>query len=596
MTLSSTNGSVLNAVYGGGPEYAGATFDRESGQLWCGSNAPGGIDLCLVDPVSGGTFPTGAWVQKEGGGTNWIFAATAALDGPNSWSFITAGFSSVPGAVLVAVDISNKNYTTDRISYMYTFRNPAVGMLAGLHLWSGEDQPPPSSPPAPAAVDYDVVVYGSSPAGIAAAVAAGQLGLRVALYEPLKMIGGMGAAGNLALNDGGVGAERTGLARVFSLLNGAHYNVSTEVPHPESFVAAASFNSMLAGAGVATVKLDCRLLSAATAATGGVSRVSAVTLLCEPHPITATVFIDASYDGEVMLAAGNVAYTWGREANTTYGEPLAGARVPGWVGVHGPRGVDPFKPDGTLLKYVSDPRELAPPGAADDALMAFQHRMCVSGDDDRVPWPAPPGYNAEDFLLIQRALDASNGSANFFTSMPPSTLPGYPGPKKKYCLCCGISVGASDQPMLNKGWANASWERKQQIIADHTYFELGTFYYLANDPRVPAHVRATFSAYGLCRDEFVDNGYMPHQLYVRISNRLVGDYVMTQNNIVNPKNKNDSIAVGDWSLDEHMCVSPPAVDRARPKHRSPQERAPAHPAPQTGRANMRCPLAAASSR
>jgi hypothetical protein len=397
--------------------------------------------------------------------------------------------------------------------------------------------------------------YGSSPAGIAAAVAAGQLGLRVALYEPLKMIGGMGAAGNLALNDGGVAAERTGLAKVFSLLNGKAYNVSTEVPHPESFVAAASFNAMLAGAGVATVKLDCRLLSATTAAAAGdASRVSSVSLFCEPAPIFATVFIDASYDGEIMVAAGNVPYTAGREANTTYGEALAGARAPGWAGVGGPRGVDPFKPDGSLLKYVADPRELAPPGAADDALMAFQHRMCVSGDDDRVPWPAPPGYNAEDFLLIQRALEASNStsSADFFTKMPPSALPGYPGPKKKYCLCCGITVGASDQPMLNKGWANASWERKQQIIADHTYFELGAFYYLANDPRVPAGVRATFSKYGLCRDEFADNGFMPHQLYVRISNRLVGDYVMTQNNIVDPKNKNDSIAVGDWSLDEHM--------------------------------------------
>ncbi len=75
----------------------------------------------------------------------------------------------------------------------------------------------------------DVVVYGASPAGISAAVAAGRLGLRVALFEPLPMIGGMGAAGNLALNDGGMGAERTGLAREFSLLNGAAYGLKTEV-------------------------------------------------------------------------------------------------------------------------------------------------------------------------------------------------------------------------------------------------------------------------------------------------------------------------------------------------------------------------------
>ena len=72
-------------------------------------------------------------------------------------------------------------------------------------------------------VDYDVVIYGSTPAGIAAAVVAGNHGLRVGLFEPLKMIGGMGAAGNLALNDGGVGAEKTGVALNFTLLNGQHY-------------------------------------------------------------------------------------------------------------------------------------------------------------------------------------------------------------------------------------------------------------------------------------------------------------------------------------------------------------------------------------
>jgi hypothetical protein len=139
VTLDSINGSIRNAVYGGGPEYAGTAFDRASGQLWSGSNAPGGIDLCLVDPATGATSPTGAWVQKESSGTNMIYAATAAIDGEGAWSFVTAGFSSVPGPRLVAVDISNKDYTTDRISYMFSFRDPAVGLLAGLHLWNGED-------------------------------------------------------------------------------------------------------------------------------------------------------------------------------------------------------------------------------------------------------------------------------------------------------------------------------------------------------------------------------------------------------------------------------------------------------------------------
>lgn len=150
-----------------------------------------------------------------------------------------------------------------------------------------------------------------------------------------------GAAGNLALNDGGNGAEHTGLALNFTLLNAAHYGVAGQVSHPESFVAEASFRKMLAAAGgapawwrrtllpalpprrrrpasrcsalgwrsqwraavaVKTVKVGCPLQSAATAAAAGVSRVHSITMPCEPAPVTATVFIDASYDGDVMVS------------------------------------------------------------------------------------------------------------------------------------------------------------------------------------------------------------------------------------------------------------------------------------------------------
>ena len=70
--------------------------------------------------------------------------------------------------------------------------------------------------------------------------------------------------------------------------------------------------------------------------------------------------------------------------------------------------------------------------------------------------------------------------------------------------------------------------------------------------QVPAAVRALYSNYGLCSDEFQAFGNVPPQLYVRISNRLVGDVVITQNTIAGPRSKTDSIGVGDWSFDEHM--------------------------------------------
>jgi hypothetical protein len=118
--------------------------------------------------------------------------------------------------------------------------------------------------------------------------------MKVALYEPLTMLGGMGAAGNLALNDGGNSAEHTGLALNFTLLNAKHYNVSGQVSHPESFVAEASFRAMLAEANVHTIKTDCRVLSATSESVGGVSKVGSINLFCETKPVTATAYIDAS--------------------------------------------------------------------------------------------------------------------------------------------------------------------------------------------------------------------------------------------------------------------------------------------------------------
>ena len=95
-------------------------------------------------------------------------------------------------------------------------------------------------------------------------------------------------------------------------------------------------------AGVSVVKTDCRLLSA-TSVGSAPSRVGTLSLHCEPEPVGATVFVDASYDGEVMVAAGDIAYTAGREAIATYNESLAGARAPGFAGVSGPQHVDALR-------------------------------------------------------------------------------------------------------------------------------------------------------------------------------------------------------------------------------------------------------------
>ena len=173
--------------------------------------------------------------------------------------------------------------------------------------------------------------------------------------------------------------------------------------------------------------------------------------------------------------------------------------------------------------------ELAAPGEADDALMAFQHRLCVSGEADRVPWPKPDGYDADDFLLLQRTLDASGGTADAFTRLPPPTCPA--SRRTSRSTACAVGSASHHRPADAEqvGVTAADWEKKPDRAA-HTYFELGSFYYLAHDAKVPAATRAKVREYGLCRDEFAAFGHVPPQLYVRISNRLVGDFVLTQNN------------------------------------------------------------------
>ena len=577
-------GEIITTTSAGNSQYvkelgANRTIDYHEYDWWDPSViAPDSVDVVYDCVGQSGTGDRAMSVLKVGGFYVTITGALAdhVKKGVQQHMFINSDTNLNSGKLLDALkDLAERDMLRmPRIEHMYmldeipqAFEQSKTGHVVGKLVVNVTKTADVRSAPVlpsynsdPSGEYYDLVVYGSSPAGVAAAVAASRLGLSVALFEPLQMIGGMGAAGNLGLNDGGNKAEHTGLALEFAKRAAEHYGLPDKsvVAHPESFVAEAVFNEMLLKAGVNHIYLGCRLVGATTttATLENASKIRDVTVTCKKSPVRAKSFIDASYDGELMVAAKDIEYTWGRESRSTYGESLAGARYPGFVGVGGPQHVSALHDDGSLLKYVQNmTEELPPPGEADDALMAFQHRLCLTDNpDNKVDWYKPKDYNPDDFLLLQRTLEAAGNNSDFFTSLPPAGLSsfGVPKEKRKYCLCCGISVYSTDQPGLNKGWANASWERKQEIIADHVYFELGSFYYLANDPKVPASVRSKFSQYGLCKDEFAKFGHIPPQLYIRISNRMVGDYVLTQNNLASPQLKGDSIAVGDWSFDEHM--------------------------------------------
>ena len=167
-------------------------------------------------------------------------------------------------------------------------------------------------------------------------------------------------------------------------------------------------------------------LQALDATPGLEGSVDSIHVACIDSPVKARVFIDASYDGDIMTNVGTVEYTYGREARAKYNETLAGALVP----TQGPVKVNALRDDGSILKYVQNVSELGAPGTADDGLMAFQHRLCISGDEDRVAWKKPDGYTREDFRLFERYIEASGGVFHGF-SWPPQKMSSFGYPEKK---------------------------------------------------------------------------------------------------------------------------------------------------------------------
>src|SRR5712691_13362293 len=79
--------------------------------------------------------------------------------------------------------------------------------------------------PAVWAVKFDVVVYGGTAGGVIAAVSAAREGLKVALLEPGKHLGGM-VSGGLSWTDFGKKEVIGGYALEFYRRAGRHYQMS----------------------------------------------------------------------------------------------------------------------------------------------------------------------------------------------------------------------------------------------------------------------------------------------------------------------------------------------------------------------------------
>ena len=381
----------------------------------------------------------------------------------------------------------------------------------------------PSTP----TTEFDVLVYGSTPGGCCAAVAAAREGRRVALVDPSLYIGGM-LSGGLSQMDIGVWPRANmGIMMEFIQRIAGKYGISSKVKplpigtcdassehgppwHWEAHVAEEVFVDMLRDAGV-EVFLATRLLNVTKSTeTGFITSVATNTSL----NFTAGAFVDASYEGWLMRLTPGVSWTYGREPAATaaggFNETVAGV-LPEPTPRGAPYGrthqfqvaVNPFADDAntTCLPHVTC-GPVAPVGSGDLKNGAYDWRVLfTSNPDNMLPIPEPAAYDPTEFELLRRIIRAYNESGKAVDFYVPTS--GVPNNKTDAKLA---GPQGFTFEYVGGGWEYpaASWERQQEIIAEHKRFALALLHFWRTDPAVPLKSRQQLAPgrVGLARDEF----------------------------------------------------------------------------------------------
>jgi hypothetical protein len=256
------------------------------------------------------------------------------------------------------------------------------------------------------------------------------------------------------------------------------------------------------------------------------------------------VFIDCSYEGDLMAAAG-VSYFVGRESNAVYGETLSGvqtknARSHQFIGK-----VDPFvikgDPTSGLLARISNEAPGAE-GSGDSKMQAYNFRLCLTQvEENRLPFPKPEQYDPSEYELLLRTLE--KGSKHVFGKFDP--VPNGKTDTNNHGPFSTDNIG------MNYLYPEASYAKRREIILEHELYQKGYFYFLCNDPRVPEDIRRKMNTWGLAKDEFKSNGNWPHQIYVREARRMVSDFVMTESHLRGLKETPRPIGMGSYNMDSH---------------------------------------------
>lgn len=416
------------------------------------------------------------------------------------------------------------------------------------------------------AYEADIIVYGGTAAAVTAAVQARKMGKSVIMVSPDEHLGGL-SSGGLGFTDTGDKTVIGGLSREFYHRVWLHYN------EPEAWKWQERSEYGNRGQGTAAMdsayktmwifephvaeqvfgdfvkEFDIRVLkdewlnrdSGVVVENGRI--VSIETL--SGKVFKGKVFIDATYEGDLMAAAG-VSYHVGRESAATYDEQWNGVQK----GVKQHKhyfayDISPYMTPGDPSSGVVAEVSTEPPGeqlAGDHRIQAYCFRTCMSNHPgNRVPFPKPEGYDPARYELLARLFEA--GWREWFEKF--DAIPNRKTDTNNHGPFSSDYIGG------NYDYPEASYERRREIIREHEKYQKGLLWFVANDPRVPEDIQAEMNEWGLAKDEFTDNGNWPHQLYIREARRMMGEFITTENELLKRSPVPEPVGMGSYAMDSH---------------------------------------------
>jgi hypothetical protein len=389
----------------------------------------------------------------------------------------------------------------------------------------------------------DICIYGATSAGVMAAYAAAKQGKKVLLIEPTNHTGGL-SAGGLGYTDIGNKYAISGLALDFYRKLGKHYGKFEQWVF-EPHVAGNLFKQYLKSAAIAP-HFGYRLTEVEKK-NNSITAVSFVAPDGSNFMVMAKIYIDCSYEGDLMAKAG-VSYTVGREDNKQYDETYNGVQL---LDKHQfVDGVDPYvikgKPQSGLLWGISA-ENLSPNGTGDKKVQAYNFRLCLTDStENQVAITRPDNYDSTKYELLLRVMEVEPNRP-YDKIMNPNMM------AHRKTDINNNGPFSTDMIGMNYDYPEATYERRAAIQKDHEDYIKGFLYFIGHDKRVPAHLQQEMLRWGYPKDEYITNGHWSPQMYVREARRMVGAYVMTQANCQGKVTVEDAIGMAAYTMDSHNC-------------------------------------------